>query len=202
MKLIFILLFSINLLHAQQLYEFDKEIIYNYKFNEEIYESIVYINTNDYTYYLKTYKNSDYLYAIIYDLKNYKKIHFKMFEILNSKKYDLVYDKTEENYPQKLMNYNRYEYVMSRNEKTEEIKIYTNKKKKKIYKKLEFEITESETDYFLAFKFSCLHPFEFNRDLKYEKSILVTKSKINYKKRVSECNFKSANDVSLKIKSQ
>lgn len=54
-----------------------------------------------------------------------------MIEIPNSNKYDLKFEKSERFYPDKLMNYNHYDYVTSSIENTEELRIYFNKKRKK-----------------------------------------------------------------------
>jgi len=198
MKFIIFLLFSINLFNAQKLYDFNKEITYNITFNKNKNESVIYINTNDSSYFLKTFKN----FAFLYDLKDNRKIYFEMIEIPNSTKYDLKYSKNEKFYPNKLMNYKHYDYVISTHENTEELKIYTNKKRKRIYKIFKYEINDSEIDYFPAFKYNCLHPFEFNQNLKYEKPILVKKSTIQYKENSCECNLKSINDIKFTLKSQ
>ncbi|EPS8593052.1 hypothetical protein ACVIB9_005727 [Escherichia coli] len=202
MKSFLFLFFTFNFFNAQQSYEVNKEIIYNIKFNEKNNESIIYINVNDDSYFLKTYKNSDNSYAIIYDLKNNKKNYYEMIEIPNSNKYDLKFEKSERFYPDKLMNYNHYDYVTSSIENTEELRIYFNKKRKKTYKIFKFETTESEIDYFPAYKFSCLHPFEFNQNLKYDKPLLVKKSIILYKENTCECNLKTTNDVIFTLKNK
>ena len=192
----FVAIFSVTLSYAQT-YEFNKKAIYSIEYNGKKEESVVYINTNNDNYYLKTKRTSDRLFGIIID---YEKNKIHNYELINleNRKYDMKYIDSKNFY--NWINYKHYGYELSENDAQKVWNIYNNKKMKNLYKKFEFQTEESEDNLFSAFRFSCLHPFEFNKNLSLQNNVIVKNSKITYNHNLFDCNLKSVEKINISLK--
>ncbi len=189
-------IFSLTLSYAQT-YEFNKEVIYSIEYNGKNAESVVYINTNNDNYYLKTKRTSDRLFGTIYDYEK-NKIHDYELIGLENGKYDMKYIESKNFY--NWLNYKHYGYEFSENDAQKVWNIYNNKKMKNLYKKFEFQTEESQDNLFSAFRISCLHPFEFNKNLSFQNNVIVKNSKIIYNDTVYTCNLKNVQDIDVSLK--
>lgn len=192
-------IFIIILLSAQT-YDFNKEVIYIFENGNRKSESIIYVNTKNDTYYLKIFRNEEKSFARLYDFKKNRIHHYDLIEIKGrNDKFDLKYIDSERYYDHLGMNYNSYGYEFLENSGKNLLNIYQTKKKKKIYKNFEFETEENEENLFPAFRISCLHPFEYNNQLTFNKNVVVKKSKITYKENTCDCNLKKIENINFTL---
>lgn len=159
-----------------QNYKFN--LLTKYKSENSFYkEQNIYSNKNDHSFFLKVYKFGDKITGEIVDLKNSKHHFFKVIENKGIEKDNLLLFKYKSSsnisYRNLPVVYDFKTLAKDSLSKTIKLITYKNKRKKKIISIAELKIKNSPYNLFSLFRFSCLHPFEYNKSLSYNKNGIV-----------------------------
>ncbi len=178
-KIYYIILFLLFILSSQaQKYEFDLLTKYNSISVNFERESLVYSNSRNQNYFLYVERDSLTKHAKLYDIEN-KTLH--NFSILESKqKNELFFEfkYLDSKAINQVSSFNNYEFdVKTINSdsinKVIKIELFKNKKRKKPEMISVLKVKNSNNNLFPLFRFSCLHPFEFNRNLNIPENVIV-----------------------------
>jgi hypothetical protein len=177
-KIIIIFLLLNTLLSFSQQYKFN--ILTNYKSENAFYkESIVYSNKENDSYFLKLYKNNDnnQTIAFLIDLKDSKKHTFKVIESKNDSNdifFQFVYLKSNDYYTHESLKGHHYEYeVVKKDSLSKTVRMSLMNEKKKVIKTSELEFKNYAFNLFPVFRYSCLHPFEFSKNINFNGTGIV-----------------------------
>jgi hypothetical protein len=201
--LILIILFNLNI--QAQKYEFDLLTKYTSKMVNYEHESLAYSNTKDQNYILYINGNSLTKNATLYDLGKMTLHNFSVSEskIENEIFFEFEYKKT---LPiNQKTNYNNYKLeakTINNDSLNKEIKIDIFKKSnvKKPEITLVLKVKKINNNLFPLFRFSCLHPFEFNQNLNLSENLKVESAKeINLSGQLIEHRLVSEKEVKFEI---
>ena len=185
MKNIFFVLFFIFITSNSnaQVFEFDLLTKYNCKTEYNNFESEIYSNSKGQNYflYIKSDLDSKKM-AALYDIAKMVTHNFEIIEsaIKSESFFELKYlysNKTELS-----KNFENFEIeysIINEDSLSKEIKVdfYKNSKRKKINHSIVLNVKENNTNLFPLFRFSCLHPFEFNQSINLPENIIVESAK-------------------------
>lgn len=168
------LLFISNI--QAQKFEFDLLTKYQSKMKDYIHESVIYSNSKNEKYFLYVDGNPESKNAMLYDFANMISHNFKVkeskikneiffeFEYLNSKNINLK---------NKFGEFELKYKSIGNDSLKKEIKIDIYDKTKKLRESYVLRVKKSKTNLFPLFRFSCLHPLEFNQNINLPENIIV-----------------------------
>nr|WP_298659864.1 hypothetical protein [uncultured Flavobacterium sp.] len=175
-------LLLMNLTVQAQKYEFDLLTKYNSKIHNNVRESLVYSNSKNMNYFI--YVNNDSLnkQAKLYDLKKMTSHNFRLIESKteNNLFFEFVYINSEtinveNSYPSSELEVKIINNDSINNEI--QVDVFKNNKRKKAEMSFVLKGKKNDTNLFPLFRFSCLHPFEFNQNLNLSEKIIVESAK-------------------------
>jgi hypothetical protein len=176
-NLLYLMLFLLFISNIQaQKFEFDLLTKYQSMMKNYIHESVIYSNSKNEKYFLYVDGNTESKNAILYDFANMISHNFKVkeskiqnemffeFEYLNSKNINL-----ENKFGEFELEYKS----IGNDSLKKEIKIDIYDKTKKLRESYVLRVKKSKTNLFPLFRFSCLHPLEFNQNINLPENIMV-----------------------------
>lgn len=201
-KTILIIILIVPLLGKAQVYKFN--LLTRYVSTNGFYkENIVYSNKDDDSYFLRLYLNNSKYKAILIDLNQLKQHFFKVTESYDDKnevffKFDYLNSNSFKRRPD-ADNY-RFEFEVIKIDSTFRIvemkKIF---RKKKVISVATLKIKNNPSKLFPLFRFSNLHPHEYNPKMKYYKTGLVESYKSIYKKDTISIKLDYYGEVDFKL---
>lgn len=168
-----LLLVIITLTHISgfsQDYKFDK--LFTYQFSLQKEHRNVYCNSIDKNIFLEIRNDVYGLYASLTDLNKNEYHRFKIdtTRVENNLHLNFIYEYTSKIKTYKIVN-QIFEYEIITEDSIQSkgfIKVYKNKKKKKIVKKHGITVLKGDINYFNIYRFMCIHPYEKNKNLNIE----------------------------------
>jgi hypothetical protein len=165
-----LLLVIITLTHISsfsQDYKFNKQFTYNFSLQNE--PRNVYCNSIDKNIFLEIRSDAYGLYASLEDLNKNEYHRFKIdtIRIENNLHLNFLYEYTRKCEVHDIEN-QTYEYEIITEDTTHSngfIKIYKNKKKKKILMKYNITVSKGDINYFHIYRYLFIHPFENNKNI-------------------------------------
>lgn len=165
MKRLIVAFFFILPFFAQaQIFHFNILTKYKTTFDGKTRESIVYSNSKNDTYFLMLYNDSE---ARLYDAKHMKVYNYEVLEtkLNNEVFFDFKY-KNSRRLNSNKSRFSNYEYEFKTSTKDTlkpqiTITVFEDSKRKNSVLKLNCIAVKKAENLFHLFKFSCLHPFEF-----------------------------------------
>lgn len=202
MRIILLSFCYVNILcYAKKIdYKFDKEVVYSMEINGSKRDISIFINSENDSYYLKTYKSNNTVSAKIFDFKNGR---YHIFDLINDQSkapnfYNFKFASTSRVYlPTKKIN-----FKIQQKENFHDLTIYTNKKMHKVDREIEFTTINSDKSLFFAFKFIALHPFETKENLNIPGRFLVDSATIKTKGNTCKYQLKNINNIDLVLKTE
>lgn len=181
-------------------YKFDKEVIYSMETEGSKRDVSIFINSENNSYYLKTYKSNNTLSARIFDIK---KGSYHNFDLTNDQSvapnyYNFKFVSSSRLY----FSAKNLDFKVSQKETSSDLIIYTNKKMKKVDRKIEFTTINSDKNLFFAFKFVALHPFEVKENLDLSGNFLVDSATIHYKGNICKYQLKEVKNIDSVLKTE
>ena len=168
-----LLLVIITLTHISsfsQDYKFNK--LFTYQFSSKKEPRNVYCNSIDKNIFLEI--RSDYygLYASLKDLNNNEYHRFKIdtVRVENNLHLNFIYEYTNKIKTYEIGN-QTFEYEIITEDSIQSkgfIKIYKDKKKKKMVNKHDIIVLKGDINYFNIYRFMCIHPYENSKNLNIE----------------------------------
>ncbi len=177
--LLFCLLSQFATLSSQTL-KFDVMTTYSIQKDNKVVESSACGISSNQNYILKIVNvNDGGQIARVYDLKNLKVYEFEMEDVnsedgTNKHKFTYINSRSLNRSPIGKICFD-FQYISTENEvETVKLIFYKNRSKTKKSSSLKLQILKSEIDLFHLFRFSCVHPLEFIREINYVNPGLVT----------------------------
>jgi hypothetical protein len=164
-KFLFVILFF-NVFVFSQEFKFDKQFNYTSPSSKDI---IIFSNSQNGDYVLKLRNDFNGLYAHLEDFKTKLTHRFSVDSIkLNNNEYRLLFKYEYSMLNQRTFPINYFEYKLEyedANYSYGSIYHYINKKKKKLFSKIEIKVLKTNENYFYIFRYLFFHPFEFTHRL-------------------------------------
>lgn len=169
-------------------------------------ESIVYSNMTNDSYFLKLFKHKKKYKAFIVDLKTLKQHYFKVTESFNDKNevfFQFDYRNTQSfTIPYNARNFS-FDFKKKKTDSTFAIvEMTTLKYKTEIIGKANLKIKKHPSNLFPLFRFSNLHPFEYNSMMTYPETGLVEKYTRVYEKDTITIKLDFYKDVNFQLKAK
>lgn len=164
-KFLFVILFF-NVFVFSQEFKFDKQFNYTSSSSED---KIIFGNSQNGDYVLKIRNDFNGLYAHLEDFKTKLTHRFSVDSIkLNNIEYRLFFKYEYSMLNQRTFPINYFEYKLEYEDATHSygsIYHYKNKKKKKLFSKIEIKVLKTNENYFYIFRYLFFHPFEYTHRL-------------------------------------
>lgn len=201
-KIILLFLLLIPLLSFSQQYSFN--ILTKYKSeNSFSKESVVYSNKENDSYFLKLDKNNEknQTKAFLIDLNNSKKHSFKVIESKNDSNeffFKFVYLKSQDYFIHEPLKGHYYKYeIVKKDSLSKTVKMSLMNKRGKAISTSELEFKNYPFNLFPVFRYSCLHPFEYSKNINFNGTGIVKSYKTFDKKKVIHIYLDYFKEVSL-----
>jgi hypothetical protein len=159
-KFLLVILFF-NVFGFSQEFKFDKQFNYTSPSSKD---KIIFGNSQNGDYVFKLREDSNGLYAHLEDYKTKLSHRFSVDSIkLNNNEYRLLFKYEYSSLDQRTFPINYFEYKLEYEDATHSygsIYQYKNKKKKKLFSKIEIKVLKTNQNYFYIFRCLFIHPFE------------------------------------------
>lgn len=165
--ILFIAIILSNITGFSQTYKFNKSFSYNCSLQSE--PKNIFCNTYNNNIFFQIRRDAHGLYGSLEDLNKgeYHRFKIETIEIENDLQFNFIYEYTRKSEIHDIGN-QTYEYEITSEDSIHSkgfIKIYKNKKKKKLLKKYEITILKGDINYFNIYRYLFIHPFENNKNL-------------------------------------
>jgi hypothetical protein len=198
--IVIVIIFSGNVSISQN-YKFDKLFSYNSSLQSE--PKNIYCNSYNNNIFLQIRRDTFGLYASLEDLNKgeYHRYKVETIKIENDLQINFIYEYTRKSEIHNIGN-QTYEYETIFEDSIYSkglIKIYKNKKKKKLLKKYEITVLKRDIDYFNIYRYLFIHPFENNKNIFVNIGGIVQKASFFNGEINIDLELISVNDVNVNI---